>query len=637
MARTVLRNAEHERYGFQLRLLVALLVVLAGFGILFARFFYLQVVQYARYHTLAESNRIQPVPIPPPRGIIKDRNGVVLAHNYSAYTLEITRSKLDDLEDTLTALSQIVDITPKDRRRFKKLMEESKDFESLPIKTRLTDEEVARFAANAFRFPGVEIKARLFRQYPLGESASHLVGYIGRINDRDLERLEEEGRIENYKGTDHIGKFGLEQSYEAWLHGKTGYELVEVDSSGRAVRSLRRTPPTPGHDLTLTVDIRLQQLVEQAFGDRKGALVAIEPETGGILALVSRPGFDPNLFVDGIDPVSWRELNESDDRPLNNRAIQGLYPPASTFKVFMALAALETGKRRPGDAIVDPGFFSLGNHRWNDDAKGGHGLVDMQKSLIVSCDTYYYRLAYDMGIDSISRFMGELGLGSKTGIDLPGEKAGILPSQAWKARYFKDPRQKKWVMGDTISIGIGQGYNSYTIVQLANAMATVVNDGVMFRPHVVRYIEDSTANTRTQVEPKPIKRIPYKAEHIETIERAMVATVLSGTPRRAFIGAEYSAGGKTGTAQLFSLRGGKYNKHALRKELHDNALFIAFAPAERPRIALAMVCENCGFGAEAAAPIARQVFDYYLLGKLPTVPGPAVPAHAAPPTDGATP
>jgi penicillin-binding protein 2 len=630
--RTVLRDHHGERYSFQLRLLVAITAVLIGFGILLGRFVFLQVIQYDKYHTLAESNRISLVPIPPSRGIVTDRNGVVLAHNFSAYTLEVTPSKLPGkLNDTIDALAGLIEITAKDRRRFRKLLEESKDFESLPIKTRLSDEEVARFAVNAFRFPGVEIKARLFRHYPMGESASHLVGYIGRINDRDLKKLEEDERLAEYRGTDHMGKFGLEQSYEEVLHGKTGYEEVETDAGGRAIRSLRRSPPVAGSNLVLTVDIKLQQLVEQAFGDRKGALVAIEPSTGGVLAMVSRPGFDPNLFVDGIDPVSWRELNDAATRPLNNRAIQGLYPPGSTFKPFMALAALETGKRRPHDAIADPGFFILGNHRWRDDKLDGHGMVDMVKSIVVSCNTYYYKLANDMGIDLISGFMGPLGFGSKTGIDLPGEKAGILPSQEWKRKAFKRKEQQRWLAGDTISIGNGQGYNSYTILQLAQATATLVNNGVQYRPHLVGFVEDSASRERRPVEPQPAKQLPYKPAHIEVIKQAMVNVNLAGTSAQAFASAQYTSGGKTGTAQVFSLKGAKYNASTTREELRDHALFVAFAPADKPKIALAMIVENAGFGAQHAAPIARKAFDYYLLGKLPAAEAPAT-AQPAPPS-----
>ncbi|PHV12639.1 penicillin-binding protein 2 [Chitinimonas sp. BJB300] len=636
--RTFLRDHHGERYSFQLRLLVAITIVLVGFGVLLSRFVFLQVLQYDKYHTLAESNRISLVPIPPSRGIISDRNGVVLAHNFSAYTLEITPSKLDGtLNDTVEGLAALVDITAKDRRRFKKLLDESKDFESLPIKTRLSDEEVARFAANAYRFPGVEIKARLFRHYPMGESASHLIGYIGRINDQDLKTLAEEERLGEYKGTDHMGKFGLEQSYESELHGKTGYEQVEVDSGSRAIRSLHRSSPIAGDNLTLTIDIQLQQVIEQAFGEHKGALVAIDPTNGGILAMVSRPGFDPNLFVDGIDPVSWRELNESAARPLNNRAIQGTYPPGSTFKPFMALAALETGKRRPSDAFLDPGFFTLGNHRWRDDKVGGHGYVDLVKSIVVSCDTYYYRLANDMGIDLISGFMGPLGLGHKTGVDLPNEKDGILPSQAWKRRYFKRKDQQRWLAGDTISIGIGQGYNSFTIMQLAQATSTLVNDGVQFRPHLVRFIENSVTSERREVEPQPRQRLPYKSENIEVIKRAMVETNRAGTGAPAFSGAPYTSGGKTGTAQVYNLKGGKYNSHSIRADLRDHALFIAFAPADKPKIALAMIVENGGFGGKAAAPIARTAFDYYLQGKRPVQAVTKLessPAEEAEPVDG---
>ncbi|GAB3261217.1 penicillin-binding protein 2 [Chitinimonas naiadis] len=615
---TVLRDHHGERFSFQWRLAVVVAFVLLGFSVLLGRFVYLQVMQYDKYQTLAESNRISLVPIPPSRGIITDRNGVVLAHNYSAYTLEITASKLPGkLEETINELSHYIEITAKDRRRFKKLLDESKDFESLPIKTRLSDEEVARFAAQSFRFPGVEVKARLFRQYPMGESASHLVGYIGRINETDMDKLDEDGLLPNYKGTDHMGKFGLEQSYEAILHGKTGYEEVETDAGGRAIRSLRRTPPVSGNNLMLTVDIKLQQIAEQAFGTNRGALVAIEPETGGILALVSRPGFDPNLFVDGIDPVSWKELNDSIDRPLNNRAIQGIYPPGSTFKPFMALAALETGKRTPQYGIHDAGFFTLGSARWRDDKPGGHGWVDMYRSIVASCDTYYYQLAYDMGIDNISRFMAPFGFGQKSGIDLPGEKAGILPSQEWKRKAFKKPEAKKWLVGDVISIGIGQGFNTYTPLQLAQATSILANDGVVFRPHLVRYVEDSATRARTVVEPKPVNQIPLKQANIDVIKNAMVGVNKEGTGATAFRGAEYTSAGKTGTAQVYSLKGEKYNASKVAAHLKDNAWFIAFAPADKPKIAVALIVENVGFGAQYAAPIARKVLDYYLTGKVP--------------------
>lgn len=612
-------NPENEIERFRFRVILCAMAVLLSFCVLFARFVWLQVIEYEYYQTRAESNRISMVPVVPNRGVILDAKGVVLAHNYSAFTLEITPSRVDDLEETISRLATLVDIQPKDRKRFKRLMEEAKSFESIPIRTRLTDEEVARFAANRYRFPGVEIKARLFRQYPLGALASHALGYIGRVADRDAEWIEQEGRVGNYRGTDHIGKSGLEQHYEFELHGQTGYEEVEIDAGGRALRSLRRTAPVSGNDLTLTLDSGLQEIAEKAFGNRRGALVAIEPATGGVLALVSMPTYDPNLFVDGITPDNWKELNESIDKPMVNRALNGAYPPGSTFKPFMALAALETGKRTPGQAISDPGYFNFGGHHFRDDKKGGHGIVDMYKSIVQSCDTYYYVLANDMGIDAISRFMGSLGFGQKTGIDIGingnGESEGVLPSQDWKKRRFKKPEQQKWYAGETISIGIGQGYNAYTMMQLAQATATIANDGVMYRPHLVRYITNPRTGEKRYIEPQPIKNLRWKPEHVEVIKRAMVGVNKEGTGARAFAGASYESGGKTGTAQVFSLKGASYKASAIKERLRDHALFIAFAPVNQPKIALAVLVENGGFGAQSAAPIARMVLDYYLVGK----------------------
>lgn len=615
-------HAEGELKQFRSRLAVAGGFVLFCFVLLFARFVWLQIVQHAYYQTRAEDNRISLVPIVPNRGLIVDRNNVALANNYSAYTLEITPSHIDDLEPAIDSLAAIIDIQPKDRKRFKKLLEESRNFESLPIRTRLTDEEVAKFIAHRYRFPGMDIKARLFRQYPGGAFASGVLGYIGRSTDRDLEKIEEVDQEANYRGTDYFGKTGLEQHYEFELHGITGFEQVEVDAGGRAVRTLARTAPVPGSNLTLTIDAGLQRIAEQAFGDRKGALVAIEPSTGGILALVSMPNYDPNLFVDGIDVQNWKDLNESPDKPMVNRALNGAYPPGSTFKPFMALAALTLGKRTPQQAIFDPGFYSFGNHTFRDDKKGGHGMVDMYKSIVESCDTYYYMLANDLGIDNIARFMGVFGFGSRTGIDIEGESEGILPSPEWKKKRFRNPEQQKWYAGETISVGIGQGYNAYTPIQLAQAMATLANDGVMFRPHLVKFITDSRTGAHKLIEPQPLKKLDLNPEHIAIIKQAMLGVNKEGTGARAFAGAEYVSAGKTGTAQVFSLKGGDYKHHMLKQELRDHALFIAFAPADAPKIALAVLVENGGFGAQAAAPIARQVLDYYLLGKRPQTPAP---------------
>lgn len=614
---TEFKSPEQEVSRFRQRLGVAGLAVVVAFTLLFARFFYLQVIQHDYYRTRAENNRISLLPLPPNRGLILDRNGGMLARNFAAYTLEITPGKAGDLDAVIDELALLVDIQPRDRKRFRKLLEESRNFESLPIRSRLTDEEVARFVAQRYRFSGVDVKARLFRQYPLGEVASHAIGYIGRVTQRDLERIEREEAEANYRGTEHFGKTGLEQRYEFDLHGTTGFEQVEVDAGGRVVRVLKRTPPMSGSNLVLTLDVKLQQIAEAAFGERRGALVAIEPSTGGVLALVSMPRYDPNLFVDGIDPVNWDLLNNSADRPMVNRAINGAYPPGSTFKPFMALAALETGKRTPQQTIRDPGYFMFGGHKFRDSKPAGHGTVDIYKSIVVSSDTYYYMLANDMGIDAISRFMSQFGFGSRTGIDIDGESEGVLPSREWKMKRFRKPEHQKWYPGETISIGIGQGYNNYTPIQLAQATAAIANDGVMFRPHLVKYVENPRTGEKRPVEPKPLRNIPLKREHLDLVKRAMADVNKQGTGARAFAGAAYEVAGKTGTAQVFSLKGEKYNASKIKEELRDHSLFIAFAPVDQPRIALAVLVENGGFGSQAAAPIARQVLDYYLTGRLP--------------------
>ncbi|QGZ41126.1 penicillin-binding protein 2 [Pseudoduganella flava] len=620
---TELKNNERELYLFRVRLSVLGVLVFICFGLLLARFVWLQVVKHNDYMAQAEDNRIAVVPVQPNRGLILDRNGVVLARNYSAYTLEITPSKLRiPLEEMIDQLATVVEVTPKDRRRFKKLMEESKNFASVPLRTRLSDEEVARFTANRYRFPGVEVQARLFRNYPLGETASHVIGYIGRINASEAKAIEQHEDAANYNGTDYIGKEGLEKSYEKHLHGITGYEEVEVSAGGRAIRTLSRTPPTSGSNLILSIDIELQKIAEEAFGEYRGALVAIEPSTGDVLAYVSRPGYDPNLFVDGIDAQSWNELNTSLDRPMVNRPLSGTYAPGSTFKPFMALAALELGKRTPGQAISDPGYMYLGNHKFRDDKPGGHGMVDMRKSIVVSCNTYYYQLGRDMGIDAIHDFMKPFGFGQKTGIDLESEKTGVLPSPEWKrARYKKNPAAGKWVGGDTISVSNGSGYNSYTPLQIAHAVANLANNGIVMKPHLVKIIEDGSTKARTLTVPKESYRIPLKQQNIDFIKDAMVGvtTEPGATAYNAFLNAGYTVGGKTGTAQVVGIRANeKYNANTLAERLRDNALFTAFAPADKPKIVLAMVVENAGFGGQVAAPIARKVLDYWILGKRPT-------------------
>jgi penicillin-binding protein 2 len=629
---TEFKNTERELRNFRLRISAAVIFVLICFGLLGARFIWLQMVRHDAYAAQAEDNRISLVPVVPNRGLILDRNGAILARNYSAYTLEVTRSKIKgDLDSVIDDLAQVVSITPKDRRRFKKLLEDSKSFASLPIRTRLSDEEVARFTAQRYRFPGIDVQARLFRQYPLGEVAAHVIGYIGRINQKDADRIDDSDDAANYKGTSYIGKDGLEKSYEQQLHGTTGYEEIEIAASGRAVRSMSHVSAVPGNNLILSIDIELQKVVEEAFGDRRGALVAIEPSTGDVLAYVSQPSFDPNLFVEGIDQQSWDELNNSPDHPLINRPMSGTYAPGSTYKPFMALAALELGKRTTSFAINDIGYFMLGGHQFRDDKVGGHGRVDMYRSIVESCDTYYYMLANDLGPDTIHDFMKPFGFGQLTGIDLEHEQRGILPSTDWKRKYYKRVAAQKWVGGDTISLGIGQGFNAFTPLQMAHAVATLVNDGVVMKPHLVKIIEDGTTRTRTETVPKESYRIPLKQENIDFIKKAMVGVTHEGTGRATFAGAGYESGGKTGTAQVLSIKQGeKYDKRHNGTRLADNAWYTAFAPADKPRIAIAVIVENGGFGAAAAAPIVRKALDFYLLGKRPGDSDKAASPAAAP-------
>jgi penicillin-binding protein 2 len=614
-----LRNYERELQQFQLRIGVAGAVVLVFFTLLAARFFFLQILQHDHYASRAEDNRISVVPIPPSRGLILDRNGAVLARNFSGYTLEIYPRRVRSIERTIDSVATLVEITPRDRARFRKLLSESRNAESLPIRTRLTDEEAARFAANRFRFEGVEIKARLFRHYPFGDLGSHVLGYMGRINQEDQERLEADAVDANYRGTDFIGKAGIEASYQHELHGTTGFEQVEIDAAGRAIRPISRTASQPGNNVTLTLDLGLQQVVEAALGDRRGAVVALDPSNGAVLAFVSKPGFDPNQFVDGIDPQYWAELNNSPDRPLYNRAIAGTYPPGSTFKPFMALAALDLGKRTPRSTINDTtGYFVFGDRRFRDSKKGGHGVVDLYKSVVVSSDVYYYMLANEMGIDAIADYMKHLGLGAKTGIDLHGEMTGVLPSPEWKAKRFRRPELQRWYPGETISIGIGQGYNSYTPIQMAQAVATLANGGTVYRPRLVAYVDDQRTRERRHFEPEVVHRLPTKREHIEFVKRAMAGVNKEGTGARAFAGAQYTSGGKTGTAQVIAMKQNeKYDESKVAERHRDHSWFIVFAPLENPKIAAAIIVENGGFGARAAAPIARTMLDYYLLGKAP--------------------
>jgi len=616
---TELRNVEADLSRFRARVLVAGLVVFLAFSLVAARLVYLQVYRHVDLSEQAENNRTGIVPIVPNRGLILDRNGIVLATNYSAYTLEITPAKVENLDETIAALEKIVDIQPWDKRRFKRLREESKSFESIPLRTRLSDEEVARFAARRFAFPGVDIKARLFRSYPYGELGSHVVGYIGRINQREKDAIEEREEEGNYRGTDSIGKLGVEQSFEKQLHGITGVEQMETSAGGRALRRLSTTPATPGNTVMLSLDIGLQKLVEDMFGSRRGALVALDPKTGEVLAFVSKPTFDPNLFVGGIDQESWQALNESIDKPLLNRALRGTYPPGSTYKPFMAMAALQTGKRSPTAIINDPGFYMFGGHRFGSPENERGGAMDMNRAIVESSNVYFYTLANELGVEAIHDFMAPLGFGQATGIDINGEVRGVLPNQAWKRNYFKRPEQQKWFAGETISLGIGQGYNSFTMLQLAQATATLANNGHKHKPRLVMGTQDPVTGDMHPLPADPPVDLGYKPENVAIIRKALVGVTQGGTSTKVFAGAQYLSGGKTGTAQAVTIgKNDKYNKARLEEHQRDHAVYIAFAPADDPKIALAVIVENAGWGGGVAAPIARRVFDYALLGQYPS-------------------
>lgn len=611
----------HQKRRILLRVWVAGIFALVCFLCLVGRLWYLQVHRYEGLAARADENRIAVVPVPPRRGEILDRNGVVLARNYRDYTLEVTPAHVDDMQAMLDKLSQMVEITPYQRRRFLQQVGQNGRYSRVLLRNNVKETEAAWFSSHAYEFPGVELRARWVREYPHGEAAAHVLGYVGRLSEADMTQLEEAGQLGNYRGTPVIGKKGIEKTWEEVLHGKTGVEEVEVTATGRPVRTLQRTDPLPGSDLILSLDIGLQKVAEQEFADRRGALVAIDPNTGEVLAFVSAPSFDPNLFIDGIDVENWRELNESPDHPLINRPLHGTYPIGSTYKPFVALAALELGKRSATERISDPGFFELGGQRFRNAGSVAYGMTDMHKAIVVSSDTYFYSLGPDIGVDALHDFSKQFGFGQVTGIDLDGERRGVLPSTDWKRRAYRQPEQQRWYAGESVSVAVGQGYNSFTLLQLAQATAVLAQGGAYIPPHLVQRIVDplTAENKATITEPSYV--IDLKPENVRVIKDALVGVVKNGTARRAFEGAPYQAAGKTGTAQVFSLRGAKYEAGKVDERLRDHALFMAYAPAERPQIALALIVENGGWGSSVAAPVARRVFDYWLVergnGELP--------------------
>ena len=607
-----------------LRLLVAFILIVIFFSILLARFFYLQVTQHNEFSGQASSNRITLIPTPPVRGEIVDINGVPLAKNYPVFSLEVIPSRIEGkMEDIIEALKKYVDITPTDLKRFKKYRESYRKFENIPLKLRLTDEEAARLSVHLREFKGVEVNSRTFREYPYGKLTSHFLGYIGRISDKDKEMLEEEGLTALYRGSTHIGKSGLEKYYEHQLHGIPGYQEVEKDAYGNIVRVLKNVPSKMGQTLRLGMDIRMQQEADRILGDRRGALVAINPQDGTVLAFVSKPSFDPNLFIDGIDSDTWKMLNDDWKKPLINRVTQGLYPPGSTFKPFMGMALLESGKITQNTIVPAPGAWSIpgSRHIFRDSVRSGHGSANLSKAIQVSSDTFFYRLGYEMGIDKASPYLAQFGFGQKTGIDLPSEYVGVLPSREWKAKRFaksSDPTAKEWRAGEMVSVSIGQGYNAYTPLQMAHATASLANNGVVHQPHLVKEVLDFGARKITRINPNPERQIPFKADNFEYVKRAMEKVLKpGGTAHRIGGGLAYTMGGKTGTAQVVQIKqGGRYNAAALREQHRDHAWFISFAPLEKPEIAIAVILENGGWGAYAA-PLAREMTDFYMLHVKP--------------------
>ena len=589
---------------FRIRLFAAFAFIVLLFGALAARFAYLQVQKHGEFTAQAASNRISLIPTPPIRGEIVDANGVVLAHNYPAYSLEIVPNRIEGkLDDTVAVLKTMADISETDLKRFKKFRSEFRSYEKIPLKLKLTPDEASRIAARLYSLPGVEINARTFREYPYGEQTAHFIGYIGRISDTDQSRLNEEKLSSLYRGSTHIGKSGLESYYERQLLGMPGYREVEKDAYGNIIRTIKTVPPQNGQTLKLAMDIRLQQEAVRLMRGKRGAIAAIDPQTGGVRAFVSNPSFDPNLFIDGIDSDNWKALNENWQKPLINRVTQGLYPPGSTFKPFMGMALLESGKIGQNTVVPAPGSWSIPGtkHQFRDSVRSGHGSANLMKAIQVSSDTFFYRLGFELGIEKAHPYLSQFGLGQQTGIDLPHEYRGVLPSPEWKEKRFAKlpPARRKWNVAEMVPISIGQGYNAYTPLQMAHATATLANNGTVYRPHL---------------DPKPVRTLPFKQAHFNYIKAAM-AKVLQpgGTARKVGAGLKYSMGGKTGTAQVVQIAQGKsYNAAALAVQHRDHAWFIAFAPLDKPKIAIAVILENGGWGANAA-PLARALSDYYLL------------------------
>lgn len=616
MARHItIKDHIRETWLFNKRVISALVFMFILLVIIISRLFYLQIVGHEHFTTLSHNNRVNIIAVPPTRGLIYDRHGRILAQNIPTFSLEIVPERVDNIDATLAEIGKIIPVTENDLARFKKLRKSKRRFESIPIRYRLTDAEVARFAVNRHRLPGVEIEARLSRHYPLGELAVHAIGYVARIDENDMKKIDQS----NYSATTHIGKIGIEKAYEQLLHGDVGYQQAETNARGRILRVLDRTPATPGTNLHLHLDTKLQAVAEKAFKQQRGALVAVDTTTGGVLAMVSMPTYDPNLFINGIDYKTYGELRDSPDKPLFNRALRGQYPPGSTIKPFLGLAALDYQLGLGYDSVFCPGYYMLENEprKYRDWKKGGHGHVDLDKSITQSCDVFFYMLARQLTIDRIHAMMSRFGFGVRTNIDIEGELAGLLPSRAWKKRVHNLP----WFPGETLISGIGQGFNLATPLQLANATAILARKGKKMQPRMVSAIQNQQTGEIAKLEnipPDPIQL--HNQSYWQTIINSMinVAHTPRGTAYRIGHNAPYRLAGKTGTAQVFGIKQDEeYEEEKVAKKLRDHALFIAFAPADDPKIAVALIVENAGGGGANAAPIARKVMDQYLTGNTP--------------------
>ncbi|EGQ7896884.1 penicillin-binding protein 2 [Vibrio parahaemolyticus] len=617
--RSQIRDYQAEARLFASRAIVAFFGIVILMGLLVANMYNIQVNQFQDYQTRSNDNRIKVVPIAPNRGLIYDRNGVLLAENRPVFNLELTPEKIKDIDATIQELQTILEITPEQIERFHRERKRTRRFKSVPLLTQLNEKQVAVFSVNQYRFPGVEISATLKRYYPYGEVLTHVIGYVSRINDRDMQRLIREEKDANYQATRDIGKLGIEKYYEDLLHGTAGYQEVEVNSRGRVIRTLKYVPPVPGKDIVLNLDINLQLYVHQLLDGRRGSAIVLDPRDNGVLAMVSSPSYDPNAFVHGISGKAYRDLLNDKNRPLVNRTTLGIYPPASTIKPFMAVAALQEGVITPNTTRNDPGYWRIPNsdtRPFRDWLRWGHGRVDVIKSIEESVDTFYYQIAYDLGIDRISNWMMMFGFGDYTGIDIYEESKANMPTRDWKMSRHKTP----WYKGDTIPVGIGQGYWTATPMQIAKATSVLVNNGAVSAPHLLKSTIDNGDNFEEQetaeyVTYPPIQNVPEKYWDIAKEGMRRVNHGTRGTARRSFYNMSYQTAGKSGTAQVFGLgENEEYNADEIAEHLRDHALFTGFAPFDDPKVIVTLVLENAGGGSSNGGPMARKIFDRVVLG-----------------------